>query len=167
MIRERVESAGLLPERACYELLHCYRRSELQRAAERVVGEGIVFVPGIGLYQENWMERLRRWFVESIGALAQLPLADVLRESRVRWSVLVGCEDSTVEALLGLWPEIRVRRSSIFEAVVEIVDEDVAAEVGSNTEVVTDKGQRRERRTTPKKRIVRETAQADLWIQKN
>ena len=32
MVRRRVLDEGLLPERACYELLRCYRRSELARA---------------------------------------------------------------------------------------------------------------------------------------
>ncbi len=38
LVRERVLREGLLPERLCYDLLHCYRRSELPQAAERVVG---------------------------------------------------------------------------------------------------------------------------------
>src|SRR5258706_8771358 len=75
-VRERIENAGLLSERACYELLHCYRRSELLRAAERVAGESIAFTPGIGLYHVDWLEHLRVSFVKWLG--------DSLREDRRR-----------------------------------------------------------------------------------
>jgi len=130
---------GLLPERACYDLFHCYRRTESQRAAERIVNDEISFTPGIGLYSTAWMEHLRRSFVEQVGAPSgdevgarfnafapqgekrELPLADALREIKMRWPILANCDDSTLEALLSLWPEIQVRRDSIFDAVVEIM----------------------------------------------
>ena len=50
-----------------------------------------------------------------------------MHEARERWPELSACEDATIEALLSLWPEIQIRRASIFEAVVEIVDEQESA----------------------------------------
>jgi predicted nuclease of restriction endonuclease-like RecB superfamily len=122
-VRERVRSAGLLSEQVCYELLHCYRRSELQRAAAHVTCEDIAFTTGVGLYQVDWLEQMRDSFVDWIGtlAIAPVPLAEVLQACKARWPVLADYEDTALEALLGLWPEIRVHRTSIFDAVVEVL----------------------------------------------
>jgi predicted nuclease of restriction endonuclease-like RecB superfamily len=122
MVRERVRSAGLLSEQVCYELLHCYRRSELQRAAAHVTCEDIAFTTGVGLYQVDWLEQMRDSFVDWIGslAIAPVPLAEVLQTCKARWPVLADYEDTILEGLLGLWPEIHVHRTSIFDAVVEV-----------------------------------------------
>ena len=71
-VRTLVTKKGLLPERVCYEVLHCYRRSELQRAAERVVSEEIAFVPGIGLYQRAALEQLKYAFLTWMSAIRSL-----------------------------------------------------------------------------------------------
>jgi hypothetical protein len=167
-VRKRVESGGLLPEQACYELLHCYRRSELALAAEhvmQVIGPSVAFVPGIGLYRVDWMEQLRTSFVEWIGSVGKLPLAAVLRESRVRWPTLADCEDAALEAMLGLWPQVRLHRTSIFEAMVEAASN--AQFIAPNNEAVPNsvatKKTSREKRMTPKKRIVKEATQGGLW----
>jgi len=122
IVRERLRNLGLLSEQACYDLLHCYRRSELQRAAEHVVCEDIAFTPGIGLYQIDWLEQMKRSFVEWMDALevAPLPLVDVLQAWKARWPMLADYQDTALEALLALWPEIRVHRTSIFDAIVEV-----------------------------------------------
>jgi hypothetical protein len=113
------------------------------------------------------MEQLRTSFVLLIGILAVPSLADVLREARTRWPSLVDCEDSTIEAMLGLWPEVRVRRSSIFEATVEIVKDGEGQLYAVTSEETPDsvpaKKSGREKRTIPKKRVVKEAAQGDLW----
>lgn len=166
-VRQRVQAEGFLPERLCYELLHVYRRSELPQAAERVSGQGVTFSTGIGLYQLDWMEQLRISFVLLIENLAAPSLANVLREARARWPSLAGCEDSTIEAMLGLWPEVRVRRSSIFEATVEIVKDGEGQVYAVNNEEILNsvpaKKSGREKRTIPKKRMVKEATQGDLW----
>ncbi len=165
-VRKCVSNEGIVLEQACYALLHCYRRSELQIAAECIVEKDIIFVPGIGLYESNWMERLRNSFVEWIEEVGALPLTDVLRATRERWPVLKIAEDATIEALIALWPEVCVRRSSIFDAVVEMSNrqevydgkDDVGAEF-----IAVPKKVVRERRTAYKKRTTNETAQGDLW----
>ena len=166
-VRQRVQAEGFLPERLCYELLHAYRRSELPQAAERVSGQGIAFSAGIGLYKLDWMEQLRTSFVLLIENLAAPSLSDVLREARARWSSLADCGDSTIEAILGLWPEVRVSRSSIFEATVEVVKDGEGQLYTINNEETTvsapAKKSGREKRTIPKKRVVKEAAQGDLW----
>lgn len=169
-IRERVIREGLLPEAICYEQLHCYRRSELPIAAERVAGEDQMYVAGIGLYSAQWMEQLRLSFVEWVGSVGVLALADVLHGSRERWPILQRCEDATIEAIIGLWPELNVSRSSIFEATVAVVgdDRDVAEQVYkpvNEREQIPPPPKRvaRGKVTGAKKRVVRETAQGDLW----
>ncbi|HAE82101.1 MAG TPA: hypothetical protein DCK85_01830, partial [Ktedonobacter sp.] len=166
-VRQRVQSEGFLPERVCYELLHAYRRSELLQAAQLVSGQGVSFAAGIGLYQDNWMEQLRNSFVLLIESLAVPSLADLLHDARAQWPSLIDCEDATIEAILSLWPEVRVRRTSIFEATVEIVkDEEEQPYVVNDEEpaaIVPAKKSLREKRPTPKKRVVKEAAQNDLW----
>ncbi|MFL5667270.1 MAG: hypothetical protein ACJ8BW_38875, partial [Ktedonobacteraceae bacterium] len=158
------------PERACYELLHCYRRSELPLAATHVTGQNIEFVTGIGLYTITWMEQLRTSFVEWIDSVRTIGLADVLRESKIRWPQLAGCEDATIEAIIGLWPEVYVRRTSIFEAVVEIVAHSSdPAQLVTHVEQIDPqhsplpKKAVHEKRIAPKKRVKKEAAQGDLW----
>lgn len=165
--RARVQQEGYLTEQACYKLLHVYRRSELQLAVERVVGGDVAFAAGLGFYQVDWMEQLRTSFVVLIEALGTSPLADVLREARARWPALAECEDTTIEAMLGLWPEVSVHRSSIFEATVAMADDGAKQIAVANSEkqiyTVPGKKSGREKRTIQKKRVVREAAQGDLW----
>ncbi|HZU01121.1 MAG TPA: DUF790 family protein [Ktedonobacteraceae bacterium] len=172
-VRTLVVRKGLLPERACYEVLHCYRRSELQRAAERVVNEEVAFVPGLGLYQIAGIEQLKHSFLTWMSAARSLPLREVMSEMRTRWSMLTECEDATLEALLGLWPEVQVQRSSIFDAVVELVSDVETSPIDSaslpivETQLIAPpkemKKQIREKRVTLKKRSVDEAKQEDLW----
>jgi len=169
-VRERVRSEGLLPERTCYQVVCCYRRSELQRAAERVIGEGIAFTVGVGLYSLDWLEHLHHSFVEWIGGEGYpqgVPLENVLREMKVHWPILADCEDATLEALLSLWPEVHINHTSIFEATVEFfigtpVVNAMPTEEANNVVDIAKK-QVRERRTAYKKRTKNETSEADLW----
>jgi predicted nuclease of restriction endonuclease-like RecB superfamily len=177
MVRERVIKEGLLPERACYGLLHCYRRSELQRATERVVTETIAFTAGVGLYATDWLEHLKVSFVEWLGSVTReksvhaLPLQETLRDCRLRWPVLEQCEDAAIEALISLWPEVGVSRSSIFEASIGLVNNggehfDALPALEETTITIsqqTPKRQVRERRAAYKKRSASETMQGDLW----
>jgi predicted nuclease of restriction endonuclease-like RecB superfamily len=166
-VRELVMKKGLVPESASSEMLRCYRRSELQRAAERVVNDEIIFIPGLGLYQVAEMEQLKRSFLTWMGTVHSLPLREVLGEMRLRWSMLAACEDATLEALLGLWSEIQIQRSSIFDATVElptavgaqfIAPETVPAVAEKEIKKVV-----REKRPSLKKRSSNETIQGDLW----
>lgn len=164
-VRARVLAEGLLPEPACYEALHCYRRSELQCASERIVSEQISFVPGIGLFAIRWMEHLKHSFVEWIGDRGALSLADVLRESRERWPHLRACEDAAIEAIISLWPVVRINRTSIFAATVALVANESASEPPQDVvEAAPAKRQVRERRPGyGKKPSTEETVQGDLW----
>jgi hypothetical protein len=174
-VRALVTKKGLLPERACYEVLHCYRRSELQRVAERVVSEEVAFVPGIGLYQRAAIEQLKHSFLAWMSTVHSLPLRELLSEIRTRWSMLTDCEDATLEALLTLWSEVQIQRSSIFDAIVELTpgiggrtatSESVSAPVVETLSIgptKETKKQVRERRVAFKKRSSDETTQGDLW----
>jgi len=67
-----------------------------------------------------------------------------------------------MEAIIGLWPEVRILRSSIFEATVAILDK--AGEEPRAALVETKpKKAARERRTLPKKPRENHTTQVDLW----
>src|SRR5260370_1279892 len=168
-VRKRIENAGLLSERACYELLHCYRRSELVRAAERVAGESIAFTPGVGLYRVEWLEQMRVSCVKWLGDGRRegedrepLSLSRVLTWIRTHWPALAACEDATLEAIIGLWPEVRILRSSIFEATVAILDKAGEEPLAPLVETKP-KQSARERRTLPKKPIENNTTQGDFW----
>jgi len=176
-VRKHIQNEILLPERACYTLLHCYRRSELIQASERIIGEGIAFTPGIGFYQIDSLEQLRssfvEWLAQSLGvdgrsaagdlekkSTKSLPLGWVLNESRSRWPILATCEDATIEAVISLWPEVHISHISIFEATISLLD-------GDETSLLQveppPKKSVRAQKTIAKKRIIRESNQADLW----
>ncbi len=178
-VRQQVMREGWIAEHTCYALLHCYRRSELAQAAERVVGDGddtpdITFSPGIGLYTLDWLEHLRVSFVEWLGKMGVVPLADVLRACRTRWPQFVTSEDAALEALFSLWPEVQVKRSSIFDATIAIAGTEDTGETMNVMDTVTGediahqnqtatKKVVRERKPSYKKRTSTETQQGDLW----
>lgn len=171
-VRQRVRTDGLLTEQECFEVLHCYRRSEVALAAERVIGEEICFLPGVGLYHNAWMERLQRECIVWLKGQQTRGLRDVLSGMRERWPELSACDDATIEALLERWSEVSIRRDSIFDAVVEIgIDESEPVAVVGEEEAVLDGGEKvakkpaREKRVGTKKRVVRERemVQGDLW----
>lgn len=172
-VRAQVRAAGFVPERACYELLRCYRRSELPRAAARVAAPDMAYMPGFGLYLLDWLEHLHRSFVEWIEAMgkSELPLSAILRECTSHWPELAGSDDATIETVIGLWPEVQIRRSSIFEAtlVVEALrgEEVEGSATSSSIETVNPasgvKRVTRERRAASKKRAPQETSQQNLW----
>jgi len=200
-VRKRIENAGLLSEHACYELLHCYRRSELLRAAEWVAGESIAFTPGVGLYHVDWLEHLRVSCVKWLGEVGGRSPGDSLREDgrregevggrspgdslredgrregedrepvslsrvltwiRTHWPALAACEDATLEAITGLWPEVRIIRSSIFEATVALLDKEGEEPRAALVETKPKKSAR-ERRILPKKPRETKTTQGNLW----
>lgn len=166
-VRQRVLQEKWMPERICFAALHCYRRSELIRAAEEIVSDVIAFTPGVGLYDSNWLEHLGVSFVEWLGENGRqaMPLAGALQECRARWPTLAQADDAILEALLSLWPSIQIRRSSIFEATVALANapEQVTEEQETYQQPVPAKAVR-ERRTIYKKRSNPIPAtQEDLW----
>ncbi len=170
-VRARVRAARFVSERACYALLACYRRSELARAVASVVVPGqVVYTPGVGLHLPDWLEHLHRSFVEWVEAKgeAEVSLPALLQECRARWPELAGCDDTALEALIGLWPETRIRRDSIFEAmlVIEALREEdpgTLAQIEPTNPALTTLKAVRERRVGNRKRPQPETSQQDLW----
>lgn len=175
-VREQVRREGLLSEKTCYQALCCYRRSELQRAAELVIDNEIAFLPGIGLYHLDWIEQLKQAFITWMYEQHSVALSQALSELKVRDRALKECEDTTIEALLNLWPEVQIRRDSIFDVQVELVrtndsDDELMREaqpvaVSGPPEAAEKEGKRAERERRPtKKRVIKERPafQEDLW----
>jgi predicted nuclease of restriction endonuclease-like RecB superfamily len=176
-VRKRIQSESLLPERACYSLLHCYRRSELKQAAECIISEGITFTPGIGFYKNDSLEQLRGSFVEWLEETLRgdersateveekkfknsLPLDLVLNESRSHWPILATCEDATIEAIISQWPEVHINHISIFEATISLFDGEETSL--PHIETPSKKLMKGQKKTTSKRKAL-ETNQADLW----
>lgn len=163
-VQERVMREQVVSERSCYELLSCYRRSELQSAIERIINAQIAFAPGFGLYERTWMEQLKQSFIAWMTVKTVCSLAEVFQELRVQWPLLVQCEDAALEVLLATWQEVEVQRSSIFDAQVALVG---ASPVSSVPAIVEkqEKKQVRERRTPLKKRADAgaQLITPDLW----
>ena len=88
------------------------------------------------------------------------PWDRVVHESRLRWPILAPCEDTTIEAIISMWPEVYISRISIFEATVSLFDgeETLLPHVETPAKKLM-KGQKK----TTQKRIIRESNQADLW----
>jgi predicted nuclease of restriction endonuclease-like RecB superfamily len=174
-VREQVRREGLLSEKACCQALCCYRRSELQRAAELIVDEEIAFLPGIGLYYLNWIEQLKQAFLVWMHEQQSASLSQVLYELKSRNQALQVREDTTIEALLNLWPEVQIRRDSIFDVQVELVENvDAGDEIAQDAQPVAisgppgaaeSGGKRTGERRAVKKRVIKERSafQEDLW----
>ncbi|MBA2678159.1 MAG: DUF790 family protein, partial [Ktedonobacteraceae bacterium] len=185
-VRERVEREGFLAEHLCYELLHCFRRSELQQATERVVaqddGKGmnkIAFVAGMGLYHGAWLERVQQSFLQWLVPLRTASLSESVQAIKVCNPPLQDCADTTIETLLSLWPEVLLRRDSIFDTTVEaILEQSGAVEpdlamTATESEPVQPSGESakdakkpaRERRGASKRQpsSVSKVVQGDLW----
>jgi len=167
-VRARVRAQGLIPESTCYALLNCYRRSELARAASSVsLPDAIAYMPGVGLYVSDRLEHLHRSFVEWIEAQGkgEWPLSMILQECKTGWPELTGCEDTAIETLLSSWPEVQIRRDSIFEAmlVVEALHSETA--IAPKAEAAGPAARRavRERRAGSKRQTQQEASQQNLW----
>ena len=178
---ERVRYEGFLAEQLCYELLHCFRRSELQLAAERVVekddGGNITFVAGMGLYHHVWLGRVKQSFLQWLIPHHTASLYDAIQAIKACNPATRDCPDTAIETLLGLWPEVLLRRDSIFDTTVEIVckqGDDVESEpapIAADSELTASapvkdlRKAARERRVTPKKQpsAAPEMVQGDLW----
>ncbi len=118
-VSREVHGAGLICERDCYTLLHCYRRAELQRAAARLGDAELRFTPGVGLYTQSWFEHFAASFVEWMGERSSVALSEVLTALRLRWPQLAAYEDTMLESLLSLIEGVTVQHRSMFEAMVE------------------------------------------------
>ncbi len=167
-VRKRIQHAGFLNEHECAEVLHCYRRSELQQAVEAIVNEAIMFSVGIGLYTRSWVAHVQQAFLTWLRVTRSVPLMDALQELRRYEDVLRTCEDETLEAMLSMWSEVRVRRDSIFDARVELVDEQQQAVEEQTQAVLLTPVARpvklREKRTSIRKQPKStSTTQEDLW----
>ncbi len=170
-IHTAIRAAGLLPERACYDLFHCYRRSELAVAASRVLLPDMAWTPGLGLYLRTWLEQVYAWLTSWIETrdTYKMPLAEVIMACQSHWPALQGCDEHTIETMLTLWPDILIQRDSIFEAWLLVAAyEEQEQEEGSAPEplVQTAPGSPktpRARRTGSRKSQAHETSQQHLW----
>jgi len=172
-VREAVQYNGLLAEPTCFDVLHCYRRSELQRAVTHVMNADILFSTGVGLYTKTWMERVEHIFVSWLRTMHTLELSHALPMLRQQEHVLQSCADSTLEGMIGMWSEVQIRRDSIFDATIMYVDNE------SNTQqsgMVREQPvpypspeksvKLREKRSMPQKSVKStkaQTTQEDLW----
>jgi predicted nuclease of restriction endonuclease-like RecB superfamily len=178
-VQEQVRRMGLLPENACYKALHCYRRSELASAAERVLTDDILFVPGVGLYHTAWLAQLKStvliWLrgkrVASLREIAQVAQPLCLPETQAPSHDLLTLNDSLLEILLTQWPEIHINRSSIFDITIALAEEgqtDQEEIIIASPQLLKqeDKKQVRERRTSWQRRksaTEQAATQEGLW----
>jgi predicted nuclease of restriction endonuclease-like RecB superfamily len=171
-VRARVREEGMLVERLCYDMLHCYRRSELGVAAERIIDDEMAYSSGVGLYHRSWLRDFQDTFQRWLNAIRTAPLSEATVEIKARWPQLAQCDSSAIEALLTLNVQLRIHRDSIFDAVVEIVDDQETTEGSSVLEeqvlpigpAKAAKKQIRERKPALKKRTeTSETVQENLW----
>ena len=164
-VRERIQRDGFLNEHECAEMLHCYRRSELQQAVEDIVNDAIKFSVGIGLYTRSWMAHVQQPFLAWMHVTRSVALVDAFQTLRTHEDVLQACEDETLEAMISMWSEVLVRRDSIFDARVELVEaqpQDVEEQVALTPAAKPVK--LREKRTPIRKQPKStSTTQEDLW----
>ncbi len=190
-IRSSICSTGFLAEQKGYEVLHCYRRSEIQRVAELVCahreGEGddeeIIFVAGLGFYTQQWLQQLALQFTDWLKGQASVPLSAALMQLRQCNSVLSMCSDATLTSLIEQCPQVRVQRDSIFDVHVYLLqspsdhlqpvasqsltaqeEQEIVYELSPDAAVA--KKQVRERRSSARKRSSQQpqAVQENLWL---
>lgn len=168
-VRARVQAEGLIAEHACYQLLHCYRRSELARAAERVLEPGVIaYTPGVGMYLISQLEHLHRSLVEWIETQGHhtCSLPTMLQACKNTWPQLAACAETAIEILLSSWPQVQIQRDSLFEATV-IMERVHCVEQAPvpQAEVISPVARKfvRERRPGSKKQRQQEADQQHLW----
>lgn len=160
-ICRKIHEAALVTEHDCYHLLHCYRRAEIQRVAARIssLDEDIAFVPGLGLYDTSWLARVytmcQQWLTQ-LQEGHEATLNDVIQKLKQAWPTLRSCEDSTIENLLQLWPEIIIKRNSIFTATVELVHANMDQPSASTTVETSEEVPLAVSPTKATKKVVRE-----------
>lgn len=176
-VQHQVRQQGFVVERDCYTLLSSYRRSELQRAAELICSDAagdLVFTAGLGLYAMSWFTRVKTSFLRWLRSsdVARAPWNEVVSALREQYPILSQCEEATIETLVGLWSEIRIKRDSIFDMTVELLSTiSVESSLVESMAPVTSepdsapKKPGRERRLPAKKRVNTppEAVQGDLW----
>jgi predicted nuclease of restriction endonuclease-like RecB superfamily len=176
-IQAIIRNRHFIPERACYELLHCYRRAELSQAVALVLAPDIAHRAGLGLYLQSWLEHLRRSFVEWIEAkgVYELSLSTCIQEWQTLWMDLATCDETTIEALINLWSEVQIQRTSIFDAkllvvayaeqkqlekaaAISVEEEDADTKIALASRKIV-----RARRAINRKSSQKETNQQNLW----
>jgi hypothetical protein len=172
-IRAQVSRTGRISEQECYTLLNCYRLSEIREAAALVAGSDIAYQPGLGLYTQIWMEQIKQQFFIWLQAHGPAPLAQALTGFQEARSATLQSEVdlALLETLLTLWPEVQVRRDSIFETIVELATSAEAAassllsENAVEIKAAPPRRQLRERRkpTSERKPAAPVAVQSDLW----
>ncbi|WP_069805155.1 DUF790 family protein [Thermogemmatispora onikobensis] len=121
-IRQQIRREHFVAERDCYPLLHCYRRTELEQAAAVMSDQSIRFLPGVGLYTQEWFERFAASFVKWIEERGTTAWSAVVAELRRQWPCLASCDDAALEALLEQLEGVSIVHSSIFEAQITYRD---------------------------------------------
>jgi len=137
-----------------------------------IINERIAFLPGVGLYDREWMEHLRRSCQQWLEEREEERLSDLLSEMRGNWASLQHCEDGILEVLLAQWQDVQIERTSLFEARVRLAggEEREADEEGETEKVkageIDEKRRLKEKHKVKKKRIEKReetTVQENLW----
>lgn len=176
-VRQHVQADGLVPERSCYALLHCYRRSELQKAAGLVLTTDSAFLAGVGLYSLSWMAPIKAELLTWLSTSGTAALSTTLEQLGQLLPVSLHDDAGALEALLASWPEVEIRRDSLFAAQVALcvgdsstndeqkAQERVHAEQEQHVTKKRNKKQTRERRSEVKQRASQEpdVMQGGLW----
>lgn len=166
--RMQVRQQGIVTETACYTLLHCYRRSELQQAVQHLIrddGDGgdddsVRFLPGVGLYHHSWAEQVRQACTAYLQHVSpQATLDDLVQVVREQWPQPEQCSTAALETLLTTWPTMRISHASIFSTTVELAD--TAAREESPPEPPP--SPRSKKRSVAKKKHTTAIVQDGLW----
>jgi predicted nuclease of restriction endonuclease-like RecB superfamily len=166
-VRTEVQQQGIVTEAACYTLLHCYRRSELQQVVQRVIGDDdtIRFLPGAGLYHRSWAEQVQQACTAYLQHISpQATLDDLVEIVREQWPDPDQCSTAALETLLTTWPTMRISHDSIFSTTVELAHAAAHEEASLPPPVELSPSPRGKKRPAAKKKHIVPLAQQDgLW----
>jgi hypothetical protein len=112
-LRAAARERGLVPEKEVADALQAYSRTELLDLAHTLDGEACRYVPGVGLFSEDALERARAVLA---GALENEGGRLDLQEASAVAAQALSTAQVDIEALVQAWPEWRIERPSLFEA---------------------------------------------------
>ena len=115
-LQDAARERGLVPEDEVARTLQAYTRTELLAASRSLDGEGVAYVPGVGLLSDEAASRARAALDLALDSTPEQRLDLQAAESAVAGAL--GVEKVDVESLLGVWPDLAIQRPSLFEAYV-------------------------------------------------
>ncbi|MEO8288126.1 MAG: DUF790 family protein [Chloroflexota bacterium] len=117
-LQAAAQERGFIPDQEVAQALQAYTRTELLATARQLDSPNGRYIPGVGLFSNVALERVRNKLLESVRNAPQQKL-DLQDASSAAASAL-NAPQLDIESLLQLWPDLQIDRPSLFESYLTI-----------------------------------------------